>query len=571
MKKLLLLLLISFYSFAQTGTILNYNVSTANNSLTGIGKALGITGTITGPGGTIKGLVGLLDVSTSSGSSINTSTLLGSVQHKGTVYNKSSWTDYLDFTILSANTSIVGGNKIRISGSVGFLDINNTTTIDENVRYSLRYIVGSISGTSSGPAPVIRSLSTAVGVPVSAYCPINTTTGSGITQLSIGFTGVTTVIGKIVGSPVTAGSGDEIEILLEVDGNYLKASSRNLSQTNSNISTAIYDYVTGGLVTGPPNTFNYSVQPYGGVSTITSINISSNDLINLFYIFEGDSKIRGIGASGITYNRFQNRLLYYYQNKTGLTLMGTEGGTGDRSDNILSRTTSTIAKVRASGNVVFMPSSNDARNGVAFSTWAANTKATINAYTAAGLNVMLMNMIPELSVGGIDLSTQAAWINTISGPNISIIDSWGFSKNPSNNFIVASFTGDGIHPNDAWHYAFSTYLIRLKTFERYYEFYETTVNTPPYTSYTNFSMGRIGFPPAISGTNNYALGDYAGASMSSGNSNTFMGNYAGGSNSSGSFNFFAGYQAGQNNTSGSSNTYIGNGAGAVNIAQYKCC
>lgn len=115
MKKILLLILISFYSFGQTGGVWDGIQTTSRNNLTTVGLSLGIVGTTTGPYG-MKGIVGLI-ANTNTGTNI-TLTGISPVSVSGSNNNYSISSTAIS-TLTGTNaliTAITNGFNVSIPG-----------------------------------------------------------------------------------------------------------------------------------------------------------------------------------------------------------------------------------------------------------------------------------------------------------------------------------------------------------------------------------------------------------------------------------------------------------------------
>lgn len=557
MKKILLLLLISIYSFGQTSFVLDGAGSTSRNNLTVIGQALGITGTTTGPYG-IKGTIGLLPLSTSSGNSINTSTLLGTKQHLGLLYNNNSWADFSQFDKNSINASIVG-TGISITGTSGTLDIKNSFGIYENWKTILRYQVASVNDPSNGLGIGMRTANAGSGpiTSVYAYCPINTTTGSGVIQIS----GLSAIAAS---GTITGIQGDIIEIVLEKIGITFIARARNITSFTG------WSNKIANPNTFLDNTSKISIYAIGGNNLIQKISAYSSDRYGAKFMFIGDSKTKD-GIPTFFSGRFPSLVGNYYNNRSGLSDYIVDAGGGDQTADVLIRITSIIAKNPK--NVILNIGSNDQRLGVSTTTYRSNYTSIVTQLTAAGINVIHLLPFPEAVQ---DFSGQYTWITTTFA-GMQMIDTWNALKNPGDNFLSTTFnSGDGIHPNDAGHNKISNTIIASNYLDSYVDFYsDQNIIQPtngqsgvPSNIFTGLSGG---FGDLIVGVDNTSYGYLAGSSISNGISNSFFGRSAGNANTTGNYGSFFGYNAGISNQTGIFNCAFGANAGVGNITASNSC
>lgn len=569
-------------SVTTTGT----NPFTINSSITTItsGGNLTVSGgfpsyTITGSAGGSSAFVTPLGVNltiagagtgTPTLTGFNSNSLLGKSQHLGTIYNKSSWTDFSDFDKNSITTSIVG-TSISITGTSGSLDIKNSSSIYENWIALIQYQINSITGTSNGLGIGTRSVgSSGTNFSIYANCPITTVAGSGISNI----TSPTLTINKLTGT-ITGVVGDVIEVITERIGSVIIAKSRNIT---SFTGWSVRYYEANTLV---DNTAKLSIYALGGSNVIQKIFFRINDRIGVKVLAIGDSKAKD-GTPTYFSGRYMNIVAQYYNIKTGLNDYTVDAGGGDQTIDVLNRWTSIVNKYPQ--NVLLNIGSNDQRNGVSVATYRANYISIVQQATTAGHNVIHLLPFPEASL---DFSAQYNWIiTTFAG--MQMIDTWNALKNPGDNFLSATYNvGDGVHLNDAGQAKVANTIIRSGYLDKYVEYYSEPSliglsnglsNVPSnifagllsgqgnlVTGLGNSTFGYNATPVITSGMYNSVFGNEAGNSLTTAQYSSLFGYQAGFSLTSPLYSTFIGTQAGYSNTTGANNVDVGLQTGYLNV------
>lgn len=430
----------AFYSPILTGTTSQYqrgdgslatfptNVSTFTNDAGYLTNASSLAwAKITGTPTTVAGY-GIADA-------INPSIQLG------TLYNKSTFANTSDFTLVGSPTFTASAGVINVSGGTqGPSAIVGTT----NAAYNQAAKITSYGGTmlerwaityqfSVGITPASTTFGTGIGTystntagslsSTIAYFNMSTATGTGTISILAGSSNTTAAIS---GTALTFSNGDTIQITIERTADTVTASARNIT-TASSLVACSYTFDTSNanniLV---PNSSNFGVVNFGGSYSIKSIKITSNETKNANVMLVGDSKFAGYATAWDA--RIASQVSQYFPATISCS------GPSDRTQDVLNHIAEVIAL--APKQVVLCIGRNDIAGSVATGTWEANLSSIVSQLQTAGITVWVVDAIFETSV---TQTTLVSYVQT-TFPNNYI----GLFA-PTN--AVANVAVDGVHPN----------------------------------------------------------------------------------------------------------------------------
>lgn len=361
----------------------------------------------------------------------------------GTLYNKSSFANTADFTLVGAPGFTASAGVINVSGGnqgpsatvgtnnaafnqVAKITAYGGTTLEKyfiTYKFTITITPGATTfGTGIGTYSINTTPSLTNCI---AYFNMSTATGTGTISILAGSNNTTVAVSS---TALTFSNGDNITITMERFGDQIYVSARNVTTGSSLVSCAYVFDTTSSANVLVPNTSNFSVVNFGGTYSITSINVTSGEFKNSNVMFVGDSKLQGYATA------WDGRIAA----QVGRFFPGTIvcAGQSDKTQDVLNHLPEVIAL--APKQVVLCVGRNDLATGVATGTWQANLSSIVSQLQSAGIIVWVVDAIFEL------VQTQTTLVSYVRStfPNnyIGLYD-------PTNN--GASVAPDNVHPNFA--------------------------------------------------------------------------------------------------------------------------
>ena len=373
--------------------------------------------------------------------SVDTGTYLTASPTLGVLYNKTTFANTADFTLVGSPTFTASAGVISVSGgtqgpsavvgttNTAFNQVAKITayggTTLEKYFATYKFTVGVTPGaTTYGTGIGTYSINTgAVLANCVAYFNMSTATGTGTVSILAGASNTTVAISP---TALTFSNGDVIVMTIERFGDQVFVSARNTTTGSSLVSTNYtFDFSTSQGVTAP-NTSNFSVINFGGSYSINSINVTSGEFKNSNVMFVGDSKIQGYATS------FDGRIAA----QVGRFFPGTIvcAGQSDRTQDVLNHLPEIIAL--APKQVVLCIGRNDLAGGVATGTWQANLSSIVSQLQTAGITVWVIDAIYETVV---NQTTLISYVQTTFPSNYIGL------YTPTNT--TGTLSSDNVHPN----------------------------------------------------------------------------------------------------------------------------
>jgi lysophospholipase L1-like esterase len=349
-----------------------------------------------------------------------------------------------DFTV--GNWTKVGpatftnsGSTIAVSGGTGVFTnyyVYNYYSCLEKAKWSVTFTVNSTGASDFGIGIGLKSRST--NDPNRNVVAHFVTTGA--SKGKVNFYTATSSLGKTSTGSVNVNNGNSITVNCELDLNFFKVTVLN----NSTLETYTESLQFNGFSypqTLPffPNTWSPALFAFGGSQTVTSFNLSSEEMTRAEYLVIGDSKSKGYFSLA-----FNNRFGYLLDNRVN-------SGASDKTGEVVLRLPEIVALNPK--RVILFIGCNDVRFSVPAGTWQANFNTINSTLAAAGITVYNCLPIPEDSI---NLTTLKNWIDA----NLSNkIDLWTPFLDGVSGLATAYDVGDGVHPNQAAQSVISTQIL----------------------------------------------------------------------------------------------------------------
>jgi lysophospholipase L1-like esterase len=341
------------------------------------------------------------------------------------IYEKSGWANLNDFVNNSSGATVTSGNLVFTGGGGNFaktldLKVDNISS-DHYTLLNKWKICGRI---------IVTGGSTGVGIGLNSYntfFPHYTLAQYNTSNNNLVIWCDGSVVATLT-SAITYTNGDTIELAYERIGPVFTASVRNIT-TNSATK-----YVTASLGFGGaslPNTGRFSIFNIGSGFTVQKLKVTSLESKNAELDCIGDSKTAGYNAS---YAQFS--FPYLLQQNYSVTI---SAGPADVTANIIQVLPEIIAKNPR--QVLLCIGVNDISFGISSATWHANIATIVNTLTTAGIRVVIINSLYDVTSG----PTLAAYINA-TYPYSQVIDCFTAGNRSG------TLAGDNVHPTDYGHY-----------------------------------------------------------------------------------------------------------------------
>jgi len=327
-------------------------------------------------------------------------------QPYGTIlYDKSQWTDIVDFTTTGFTPTVSSTRSLIFSegneDATKYVSINGLVNNDDNTDIEITYRAIDVSG--YGIAIGKKSL----------FGSNHGTVGYNLVTNTLQTSRELSTINKTI-SDFIVDPGDYCTLKLSQRGNQLTAKFTNVTQGRS-----ITSYRQGLYI----NTGNIVIYNFGGNIEISQIKVTSASNRVPDGIVMGDSKMT-IPVSQRVPNFLQ---------RAGI--ISPYVGGSDRTSEFLASAPFIISHIKPC-TVFVNYGRNDLATGIPSATWQSNYSAAVNLLEAAGFKVIHVLPIPETVIS--DQSVLYNWIKTNYSKTIDVSPEW-------DNAI--HLAGDGVHPN----------------------------------------------------------------------------------------------------------------------------
>lgn len=332
-------------------------------------------------------------------------------------YNKSSWADLSDFTLLSGTTLGLTGGKLQAVPAVDGPPQYNQgfrfkkAILADNFTMSATVEILGKSGTSYGVGVGLATANTYGGAGAVARFGIFTSGGGNDPNSGRAIFEATTADGY----PMLKGFAPEGQAQYGDIGDFytITYSQQNGATTASlqkqgggSNATAPYTYAADGPGLGPPNnpflpnTGYPTIFLFGSTIRLHNITWQINEKIGAKLLLDGDSKTQ-LYNGGTIAGRYANRLEVYYGAGEVVNL----GGGYDRTTEGLLLLD--MAKQLRPKNVVLHRGSNNKRSGGSLAAWQSDHQQQVAAYESVGTVVWHMLMFNEEAL---DFSDYNDWL-----------------------------------------------------------------------------------------------------------------------------------------------------------------
>jgi lysophospholipase L1-like esterase len=356
-----------------------------------------------------------------------------------TVYDKSTWTDLSDFTIVGQMPSISSG-AIVLNPNPGSswdsqaLTINGTTTLSERIDIVLTASVVDPTLQNGSGIAIGKNALTGILTALSIQWQFSGVTGGSVLQFWNQASGVPDG-SRIISSKtiaVAVRAGDTISLTYSQRGATFTATAVNTTQGTTGSLTIVsnLDSVTRCNFFTPASS-PITVYGLGGSCKVQRIQVTDAQTQSAYLTCLGDSKTAGYAA--LTDAQRFSQLL-------NLSSVNTCGGFADGCVPVLASVPYLLKQKPL--HVLLALGSNDIRNGVAASTWQTAYASIVSAIKAASIPLVHLLPIPETAI---DQSGLKSYIQSTFA-NDAMID-------PSVGWMASYISDDGVHPNVAGHAA----------------------------------------------------------------------------------------------------------------------
>lgn len=315
---------------------------------------------------------------------------------KGYLYNKSSWSDLLDFNTYGNTTASISSNKIIIgttsAGSFGDALALKTATGLNKWKMTLELqVVNAPASTTYGLGIGIKSINTYQKYQTLARLDMTNAASKGDVRIDYG--GNPPYTNAVLNTSSFAfTTGDVLRFALEQDIDKLTMTVFNLNTNAVKITT--YTYVPSRSQPFPSNAGEFAIHIFGGSYQINSFKVETICLENAKLMCVGDSKTNGfIGTTFKT--SFPQQLDDLF--KGGIV---NNSGGSDRTNEVLLKIPEII--LMHPKRVLLNIGSNDKRSGASFASWSTNYSNIVTQLTTAGIEVFHLLQLNESSLNFTD-------------------------------------------------------------------------------------------------------------------------------------------------------------------------
>lgn len=348
-----------------------------------------------------------------------------------TIYNKTSWSNTMDFTQHGAATLAVDNGFLDLAGSnsgsgLDFVTFSNPTT----GRYwtmTVTWLIKDNSANIFGLGIGLNSINLSSNLDIQAQF----TTPSSTSQTLMWRNQFFAQLGTTGTGPTTT-QGDVVEAVVKFADSVINISYRNITSGSSIFTNQFVYTAPSGLAA--PNTSLFAIYSMAGIQQLQRIKVTQDDVFNANLLAQADSKTEFFA------DNWAFTVPHKLQNTYPSTV--TYGGSTDQLEHMIAASKDVL--LHNPIQILEYGGSNNKRAGQSDLQVETLFDSLYRIYTAAGI-IVYPTILPEDSTGsspGVGMTNIKNWMAAKYPNYINLWDTLSTA-----NVLKSAFQHDKVHPN----------------------------------------------------------------------------------------------------------------------------